>query len=288
MTSHIFQSVGMMIVSQMKAKIACNARRTALHPEWRSSLQIPQIPAAFPTLSWFTTCAISVRLCGSQLIGGSASGIVDPEMSSVLAGGSALNSCSNQPAQQVTTAAPSVKLLLLLSFCLSIDPLVNNKRRKTDNNEKKKARGIESVTTNNRPADPVNSVTTLGKGERVLEEDFERSIDDMVQQLRNNSELSGNKCEISLRIWVSNRRSLSPWSYSRVIMKQNSLQQQQAQDRKQSPMWISFILGHLRIKPFQKSLDDECYTTSASGFMARTSTHLKAHKDKVEAGESTD
>ncbi|XP_039631263.1 interleukin-17B-like isoform X1 [Polypterus senegalus] len=104
-------------------------------------------------------------------------------------------------------------LLLLLSFCLSIDPLVNNKRRKTDNNEKKKARGIESVTTNNRPADPVNSVTTLGKGERVLEEDFERSIDDMVQQLRNNSELSGNKCEISLRIWVSNRRSLSPWSY---------------------------------------------------------------------------
>uniref|UniRef100_A0A8C4SNB4 Interleukin 17B n=2 Tax=Erpetoichthys calabaricus TaxID=27687 RepID=A0A8C4SNB4_ERPCA len=104
-------------------------------------------------------------------------------------------------------------LLLLLSFCLSIDPLVNNKRRKTDNNEKKKGQGIESVTTINRPADPVNSVTTLGTGERALEEDFERSINDMVQQLRNNSELSGNKCEISLRIWVSNRRSLSPWSY---------------------------------------------------------------------------
>ncbi|KAG2459009.1 CNTP5 protein, partial [Polypterus senegalus] len=44
--------------------------------------------------SWFTACAISVRLGGSQLIGGSASRTVDPEISNVLAGGSSLNNCS--------------------------------------------------------------------------------------------------------------------------------------------------------------------------------------------------
>ncbi|KAG2456577.1 KMCP1 protein, partial [Polypterus senegalus] len=61
----------------------------ALPPAWRSSHHIPQIPAAFSPLSCFTTCAISVRLGGSQLIRGSASRAVDPE--NVLAGGSALN-----------------------------------------------------------------------------------------------------------------------------------------------------------------------------------------------------
>ncbi|MGH0156323.1 UNVERIFIED_CONTAM: hypothetical protein FKN15_031028 [Acipenser sinensis] len=46
-----------------------------------------------------------------------------------------------------------------------------------------------------------------------MEEDYEKSINDMVMQLQNNSALSGSKCEIDLRLWMSNRRSLSPWSY---------------------------------------------------------------------------
>ncbi|XP_014348649.1 interleukin-17B [Latimeria chalumnae] len=59
----------------------------------------------------------------------------------------------------------------------------------------------------------VNSVTPFGERDFIPEEDYERSIQDMVRQLKNSSELVGNKCEVNLRLWLSNRRSLSPWSY---------------------------------------------------------------------------
>uniref|UniRef100_A0A8B9C2B5 Interleukin 17B n=1 Tax=Anser brachyrhynchus TaxID=132585 RepID=A0A8B9C2B5_9AVES len=45
-------------------------------------------------------------------------------------------------------------------------------------------------------------------------EDYERSIQDMVRQLRNSSEPGDTKCQVNLRLWRSNRRSLSPWAYS--------------------------------------------------------------------------
>ncbi|KAG2461738.1 RBPJL protein, partial [Polypterus senegalus] len=60
MTSPVLKSVVMTPISEMEAKIACNARRTALSPDWRSSPQIPQVPSAFNHLNWFTTCEISV------------------------------------------------------------------------------------------------------------------------------------------------------------------------------------------------------------------------------------
>ncbi|NXR10501.1 IL17B protein, partial [Semnornis frantzii] len=44
--------------------------------------------------------------------------------------------------------------------------------------------------------------------------DYERSIQDMVRQLKNSSEPSDTKCQVDLRLWRSNRRSLSPWTYS--------------------------------------------------------------------------
>ncbi|NXY75401.1 IL17B protein, partial [Glareola pratincola] len=44
--------------------------------------------------------------------------------------------------------------------------------------------------------------------------DYERSIQDMVRQLRNGSEPGDTKCQVNLRLWRSNRRSLSPWAYS--------------------------------------------------------------------------
>ncbi|KFW07511.1 hypothetical protein N327_04962, partial [Fulmarus glacialis] len=44
--------------------------------------------------------------------------------------------------------------------------------------------------------------------------DYERSIQDMVRQLRNSSEPGDTKCQVNLRLWRSNRRSLSPWAYS--------------------------------------------------------------------------
>ncbi|KFW84559.1 Interleukin-17B, partial [Phalacrocorax carbo] len=44
--------------------------------------------------------------------------------------------------------------------------------------------------------------------------DYEHSIQDMVHQLRNGSEPGDTKCQVNLRLWRSNRRSLSPWAYS--------------------------------------------------------------------------
>jgi len=44
-------------------------------------------------------------------------------------------------------------------------------------------------------------------------EDYERSIQDMVHQLRNGSEPGDTKCQVNLRLWRSNCRSLSPWAY---------------------------------------------------------------------------
>lgn len=43
--------------------------------------------------------------------------------------------------------------------------------------------------------------------------DYERSIQDMVRQLRNSSEPGDTKCQVNLRLWRSNRRSMSPWAY---------------------------------------------------------------------------
>uniref|UniRef100_A0A8C6Z8M9 Interleukin 17B n=1 Tax=Nothoprocta perdicaria TaxID=30464 RepID=A0A8C6Z8M9_NOTPE len=45
-------------------------------------------------------------------------------------------------------------------------------------------------------------------------EDYEQSIQDMVRQLKNSSEPGDTKCQVNLRLWRSNRRSLSPWAYS--------------------------------------------------------------------------
>ncbi|NXI39595.1 IL17B protein, partial [Galbula dea] len=44
--------------------------------------------------------------------------------------------------------------------------------------------------------------------------DYERSIQDMVHQLKNSSEPGDKKCKVNLRLWRSNQRSLSPWAYS--------------------------------------------------------------------------
>ncbi|XP_052006272.1 interleukin-17B-like isoform X1 [Xyrauchen texanus] len=43
--------------------------------------------------------------------------------------------------------------------------------------------------------------------------DFEKNIKDMVSQVRNNPNLSISKCVVDRKLWMSNSRSLSPWSY---------------------------------------------------------------------------
>uniref|UniRef100_A0A2R8M9L0 Interleukin-17B n=2 Tax=Callithrix jacchus TaxID=9483 RepID=A0A2R8M9L0_CALJA len=45
-------------------------------------------------------------------------------------------------------------------------------------------------------------------------EEYERNLEEMVAQLRNSSELAKSKCEVNLQLWMSNKRSLSPWGYS--------------------------------------------------------------------------
>ncbi|XP_034855431.1 interleukin-17B-like [Mirounga leonina] len=45
-------------------------------------------------------------------------------------------------------------------------------------------------------------------------EEYERNLGEMVAQLRNSSELAKRKCEVNLQLWLSNKRSLSPWGYS--------------------------------------------------------------------------
>ncbi|XP_055414096.1 interleukin-17B isoform X3 [Bubalus kerabau] len=45
-------------------------------------------------------------------------------------------------------------------------------------------------------------------------EEYERNLAEMVAQLRNSSEPARRKCEVNLQLWLSNKRSLSPWGYS--------------------------------------------------------------------------
>ncbi|XP_055033220.1 interleukin-17B isoform X2 [Misgurnus anguillicaudatus] len=47
----------------------------------------------------------------------------------------------------------------------------------------------------------------------AIEVDFDKSIEDMVSQVRNNPNLSINQCVVDRKLWMSNSRSLSPWSY---------------------------------------------------------------------------
>ncbi|XP_060766168.1 interleukin-17B-like [Neoarius graeffei] len=62
------------------------------------------------------------------------------------------------------------------------------------------------------PLDPILSGDhTAGTGEPEV--DFDKAIDDMVSQVRNNPALSKSKCVVDRHLWMSNSRSLSPWSY---------------------------------------------------------------------------
>lgn len=63
------------------------------------------------------------------------------------------------------------------------------------------------------PPDPLLRVNPETATDYTLVEDYERSILEMVNQLRNSSEPPDSKCQVNLRFWMSNKRSLSPWAY---------------------------------------------------------------------------
>ncbi|CAM5160128.1 interleukin-17B [Chelonia mydas] len=59
-----------------------------------------------------------------------------------------------------------------------------------------------------------NSMASAADSPYTLLEDYEQSIQEMVSQLQNSSEPADSKCQVNLRLWRSNKRSLSPWAYS--------------------------------------------------------------------------
>jgi len=78
-----------MPVFQRENRTACNDISTAFPPALRSSPWMPQIIGALPHFNRFTAAHVSTHEGGSQLIGGSAIGIITPLTSTSIAGGSA-------------------------------------------------------------------------------------------------------------------------------------------------------------------------------------------------------
>ncbi|XP_053575813.1 interleukin-17B [Bombina bombina] len=105
---------------------------------------------------------------------------------------------------------------LLLAPAFSSDTSKVSKNRKRGHNKGKEIPGTpyDKVTGKASP-DPVLGGNSFAPSQMYsLVEDFEQSLMEMVSQLRNSSEPSGNRCEVNLRLWLSNMRSLSPWAYS--------------------------------------------------------------------------
>jgi len=85
----LFQSVGMIPVFLAEHRTAYNDTSTPFSPALRSSAWMPQIPGALPHFNQLTAACVSTNEGGSQLIGGSAFGIVTPLTSNLTCGGSA-------------------------------------------------------------------------------------------------------------------------------------------------------------------------------------------------------
>ncbi|XP_075061449.1 interleukin-17B [Mixophyes fleayi] len=100
--------------------------------------------------------------------------------------------------------------LLLAHVFSSSDTLKTSKHRK-----KSHTKGKEDKAQGKTSPDPVLGVNSFAPSPFYsLVEEYEQSLMEMVSQLRNGSESSGGRCEVNLRLWLSNRRSLSPWTYS--------------------------------------------------------------------------
>ncbi|KAM3924285.1 interleukin-17B [Leptodactylus fuscus] len=111
----------------------------------------------------------------------------------------------------------SNRLLLLYASSLLLVHVLSSDTPKSSKN-RKKAKGKENPQDKGRgktSPDPVLGVNSFAPSQSFsLVEEYEQSLMEMVHQLHNGSESSGGKCEVNLRLWLSNRRSLSPWAYS--------------------------------------------------------------------------
>ncbi|XP_075716157.1 interleukin-17B [Rhinoderma darwinii] len=109
----------------------------------------------------------------------------------------------------------SNRLLILYASSLLLVHVFSSDTSKPSKNRKRgQTKGKESSHGKTSP-DPVLGVNSFAPSQIYsLVEEYEQSLMEMVNQLRNGSESSGGKCEVNLRLWLSNRRSLSPWTYS--------------------------------------------------------------------------
>ncbi|CAN8190078.1 unnamed protein product [Coccothraustes coccothraustes] len=99
--------------------------------------------------------------------------------------------------------APNLLLLCIFTFAMVLVPEAKDQSKAA----KGRRRGLARAPTAPpalawAPDEPYSSMA-----------EYEHSIQDMVRQLRNGSEPGDTKCQVNLRLWRSNRRSLSPWAY---------------------------------------------------------------------------
>ncbi|MEJ1279298.1 interleukin 17B [Cricetulus griseus] len=106
----------------------------------------------------------------------------------------------------MATRAPCPRLFLLAisTFLGPSQPRNTKGKRKGQGRPGPLAPGPHQV-----PLDLVSRVKPYARME-----EYERNLGEMVAQLRNSSEPAKRKCEVNLQLWLSNKRSLSPWGYS--------------------------------------------------------------------------
>lgn len=108
-----------------------------------------------------------------------------------------------QPKQPLTILLLPQLLLCIFTFAMVLVPEAKDQSKAA----KGRRRGLARPPTAPpalawAPEEPYSSMA-----------EYEHSIQDMVRQLRNGSEPGDTKCQVNLRLWRSNRRSLSPWAY---------------------------------------------------------------------------
>lgn len=98
---------------------------------------------------------------------------------------------------------PQLFLLAISIFLVPSHPRNTKGKRKGQGRPGPLAPGPHQV-----PLDLVSRVKPYARME-----EYERNLGEMVAQLRNSSEPAKKKCEVNLQLWLSNKRSLSPWGY---------------------------------------------------------------------------
>ncbi|KAH0629700.1 hypothetical protein JD844_011978 [Phrynosoma platyrhinos] len=101
---------------------------------------------------------------------------------------------------------------LCLSFTLDVVTEAKEQSKGTKGKKKSKAKDQRLKVQESSP-DPLLRVHPGTSTDYTLVEDYEQSIHEMVAQLRNSSDPVDSKCQVNLRLWMSNKRSLSPWAY---------------------------------------------------------------------------